>query len=382
MATMRQLIEGLRGLLGEERKWLKTSGGHELQPGVETRAMDLRKRMQGIKDAKTRERASDVLSIRLRSMEKKPAAERHAFLDNVERIYSSQLSDQGFRGDEDAIKRSKAKDGPDSFLDVRTGKHMTQKQLDRRDGNEKAAKKRQATGAGGSTASAEKAVAGGRAREMMAGGGIFQGKKIFPNVASRGSGYQAEPTPRRKGKSVGGDATMPGPGGDVAGKWVTVKGKRLFFPDKPGGDVPEGPWGGAPFRPGWTGRGGKFRAARGVMPQKGQLGLFGKKRRHEGRTYTGRPLSEQLGAFLGEYRTKGWSNVPDKSKKVWKVTPPGKKGVWRTLKNGRHVFFPQDGSGPIGGHPGHAGWAKGSGKFRAGPKKGAKQAKETKRGTR
>ena len=93
-------------------------------------------------------------------------------------------------------------------------------------------------------------------------------------------------------------------------------------------------------------------------------------------------LSEQLGAFLAEYKTKGWSNVPDKSKKVWKVTPPGKKGVWRTLKNGRHVFFPQDGSGPIGGHPGHAGWAKGSGKFRAGPKKGAKQAKETKRGTR
>jgi len=91
-----------------------------------------------------------------------------------------------------------------------------------------------------------------------------------------------------------------------------------------------------------------------------------------------RPLSEQLAAFLGEARTKGWSNVSDKSKKVWKVTPPGKKGVWRTLKNGRHVFFPQDGSGPIGGHPGHAGWTKG-GKFRAGPKKGAKQAKRGKR---
>jgi hypothetical protein len=171
---------------------------------------------------------------------------------------------------------------------------------------------------------------------------------------------------------------MPGPGGDVEGKWVTVQGKRLFFPDKPGGDVPEGPWGGAPWRPGWTGRGGKFHGAIKGRGNKQQMKLKG----FESRAYAGRPLSEQLGAFLGEYRTKGWSNVPDKGGKVWKVTPPGKKGVWRTLKNGRRAFFPQDGSGPIGGSPKHAGWARGSGRFRAGAKKGAKQATATKRGQR
>jgi hypothetical protein len=106
------------------------------------------------------------------------------------------------------------------------------------------------------------------------------------------------------------------------------------------------------------------------------------KAKTEARTPGGRPLSEQLGAYLVEYRTKGWSTVPDKSGKVYKTTPPGKKGVWRTL-NGRHVFFPQDGSGPIGGAPGRAGWTKRTGKYHeAGQKPAQKTAKTTKRGAR
>jgi hypothetical protein len=90
----------------------------------------------------------------------------------------------------------------------------------------------------------------------------------------------------------------------------------------------------------------------------------------------GRPLSEQLGAYLVEYKTKGWSTTPDKSGKVYKTTPPGKKGVWRTL-NGKHVFFPQDGSGPIGGAPGRAGWTKRTGKYHeAGKAPASKSAKK------
>jgi hypothetical protein len=177
------------------------------------------------------------------------------------------------------------------------------------------------------------------------------------------------------GKSAGGEATMPGPKGAVDGRWVTVNGKRLFFPDKPGGDVPEGPWGGAPFRPGWAGKGGKFRAARGVMPQKGQLGLPGigrGKKKHEARTYGGRCLSEALAGILAEYKTPGWSTTPSgKGGKVWNVKPPGKKGVWRTV-GGKHVFYPQDGSGPWGGSPARPGWTKKSGKFRKSAKKGMK----------
>jgi hypothetical protein len=186
-----------------------------------------------------------------------------------------------------------------------------------------------------------------------------------------------------RGKSVGGEATMPGPKGEVDGKWVTVKGKRLFFPNKPGGDVPEGPWGGAPFRPGWTGRGGKFRASKGVMPQKGQLGLpglgRGKRKRQEARAYGGRRLSEALAGIvagcLAEYRTPGWSTTPSgKGGKVWNVKPPGKKGVWRTV-GGKHVFYPQDGSGPWGGSPARPGWTKKSGKFRPTAKRGVKGGK-------
>lgn len=217
-------------------------------------------------------------------------------------------------------------------------------------------------------------------RALMPRGGAFQGKANFPNIKSRLDGkYEPEPSPRKKAKSAGGDATMPGPSGDVDGKWVTVKGRRLFFPDQPGGDVPEGPWGGAPFRPGWAGKGGKFRAGRGVMPQKGQLGLPGLKRgkkKHETSTYGGRRLSEALagivGGILAEYKTPGWSTTPSgKGGKVWNVKPPGKKGVWRTV-GGKHVFYPQDGSGPWGGSPARPGWTKKSGKFRPTAKKGVK----------
>lgn len=34
----------------------------------------------------------------------------------------------------------------------------------------------------------------------------------------------------------------------------------------------------------------------------------------------------------------------------WKVTPPGKVGKWRTVR-GRKMFFPDDGSQPVGGNP-------------------------------
>jgi hypothetical protein len=94
--------------------------------------------------------------------------------------------------------------------------------------------------------------------------------------------------------------TVPGPEGPVAGEWRTVKGKHLFFPDKGevGGDVPEGPWGGAPWRPGWTGKGGRFRGANlDRKPNKRQMRLPGL----ESRADRGGLLSEQLGAILAHY---------------------------------------------------------------------------------
>jgi hypothetical protein len=93
--------------------------------------------------------------------------------------------------------------------------------------------------------------------------------------------------------------TVPGPEGSVSGEWRTVKGKHLFFPDKGevGGDVPEGPWGGAPWRPGWTGKGGRFRGANpDRRPNKRQMRLPGL----ESRLEAGRPLSARLAALLRE----------------------------------------------------------------------------------
>jgi hypothetical protein len=112
-------------------------------------------------------------------------------------------------------------------------------------------------------------------RELGAGGGHVGGEKIF---TGKGSGFDKLKVggPERKSVDVGGEDTMPGPDGEVEGKWVTLRGKRLFFPDNPGDGVPEGPWGGAPWRPGWKGRDGDWKPGRGVPKQKGQLGLFGK----------------------------------------------------------------------------------------------------------
>lgn len=72
-----------------------------------------------------------------------------------------------------------------------------------------------------------------------------------------------------------GKAEVPGPEGQVDGEWRTVRGKRVFFPSDPGDEVPEGPWGGAPWRPGWD-KQGRFREPKTDRPQKGQLSLFGK----------------------------------------------------------------------------------------------------------
>jgi hypothetical protein len=112
-------------------------------------------------------------------------------------------------------------------------------------------------------------------RELGAGGGHVGTKKIFTGKKSAMDQLKAG-GPASKGSDAGGEGTMPGPEGEVDGKWVTVRGKRMFFPNDPGEGVPEGPWGGAPWRPGWTGKGGDWRKGRGVPKQKGQMSLFGK----------------------------------------------------------------------------------------------------------
>jgi len=112
-------------------------------------------------------------------------------------------------------------------------------------------------------------------RELGAGGGHVGTKKIFTGKKSAMDQLKAG-GPASKGADAGGEGTMPGPEGEVDGKWVTVRGKRMFFPNDPGEGVPEGPWGGAPWRPGWTGKGGDWRKGRGVPKQKGQMSLFGK----------------------------------------------------------------------------------------------------------
>jgi hypothetical protein len=189
----------------------------------------------------------------------------------------------------------------------------------------------------------------------------FKGKPVFTQA---GQGHKGS---TRQVKKAGGIGHMDGPSGEVEGRWVTVRGKRLFFPDNPGGDVPEGPWGGAPWRPGWTRKGGKFRPAERGRGNKQQLKLKG----FEARSHAGRSLSEQLAGLLVEYRTPGWSTAPTNKKRTkWNVKPPGRKGAWRKL-GGKNVFFADGEREPWGGAPFRPGWTRRTGKFRPTAKKGA-----------
>jgi hypothetical protein len=264
--TMRSLIRRLE----EGAVWQKDSAGkYERLPPGEARADDIRSRLRVMSDKAASQKARDNFDRLMRGMAKKPAARKHAFIDNIERVFDSFLGDKGFRADKDAVARSKAADnGSDAMVDMKTGEHMSQKQIDQRDARAKqAAKEREAD--------AEKRQETERKKELMAGGGHVGGKKIFSGEKASLDKLKAG-GPVRKGVDAGGEGTMPGPEGEVEGKWVTVRGKRMFFPNDPGEGVPEGPWGGAPWRPGWDGKGGDWRKGRGVPKQKGQMSLFGK----------------------------------------------------------------------------------------------------------
>jgi hypothetical protein len=264
--SMRALIRQLE----EAAVWQKDSAGkYERLPSGEERAGDIRSRLRVMSDKAAAQKARDKFDRLMRGMAKKPAARKHAFIDNIERVFDSFLGDKGFRADKDAVARSKdADNGSDAILDMQTGEHMSKKQIDQREVRAKqAAKEREADAANREETE--------RKKEALKGGGHVGGEKIF---TGKGSGLDKLKVggPERKSVDVGGEDTMPGPDGEVEGKWVTLRGKRLFFPDNPGDGVPEGPWGGAPWRPGWKGKDGDWKPGRGVPKQKGQLGLFGK----------------------------------------------------------------------------------------------------------
>jgi hypothetical protein len=391
MGSIRALIEGVQGILMEKK--LRANPKHAMDPNKR-----IEKLFQHIAEHPSvpsyggfdsRENFLDALA-RISGNSKLDDGQKHRQIDSNEKDFSDMTRRfEKVNGKPDKVDRLRAKLWAKTVgltdLDARR-KKIAKDDADTADlaksyGRDAAIAKQRIP----ASEREDLAAVSAKHRELGAGGGHVGGQKIFTGKKAALDKLKVG-GPMRKSRDVGGEATMPGPGGaDVAGKWVTSRGKRLFFPDAPGGDVPEGPWGGGPGRPGWKGRGGDWHPGNGVMPQKGQLSLFAKKGKQEGRTYGGQLLSEALAAVLAEYRTAGWSTEKTNKKgTTFKVTPPGKKGVWRTV-GGKNVFFAKGEDEPWGGAPFRPGWTKRSGKFRPTAKRGVARPvaqKKRKRGKR